>query len=406
MSRVEDRTAPSPRRAPGRTAAAQPSGFWALLVLVGILNVVGLVMVLSASSVQAASELGSTWSIFVRQAIWLVLGVIALSVTVRIPFRFWGRVSRPLLYASFAMLVLVLIPGLGVEVNGARSWLGSGAVRFQPSELAKLAMLFFAADLLARRRARMDDWRLTLLPVMVVFGALALLLMLQPDLGTMLATSIIVFAVLFVAGVPLGPLTGVLAGGGALAMLLALAAPYRRNRLLAFLNPEADPLNVGYQSFQSLLAVSSGGLIGVGLGASRAKYGFLPNAHTDFIYAIICEELGIIGGLLVLGLLVGVGVFGIRAAMRAPDRFGMLLAAGITAWILGQALINIGAVVGMLPITGIPLPFVSFGGSSLTVLMAATGILLNVARSGRDPGGAAGAALARRRAAGGGSMTA
>jgi cell division protein FtsW len=383
-------------RAPKAPASA-PSGFWALLLTVGVLNVVGLVMVLSASSVEATRDYGSTWAVFLRQAMWLALGVVALAVFARIDYRRWRRLAAPALALAVLLLVLVLVPGLGVTVNGATSWLGTGPLRFQPSEFAKLAVLLWAADLLARRARHAGNLRLTLVPVLVVFGGVALLLMLEPDLGTTLAMAAIVGAVLFVAGVPLLPLGAALGAGGLVATLLAMAAPYRRARLLAFLHPEADPLNSGWQSFQSLVGVSSGGLFGVGLGASRAKWGFLPNAHSDFIFAIIAEELGLVGALLVLGLLVAFGVFGVRAALRAPDRFGLLVGAGVTAWVLAQALVNIGAVVGMLPITGITLPFVSAGGSSLVVLMAATGILLNVARQGRvDAAAAAPAARDRQ----------
>jgi cell division protein FtsW len=186
--------------------------------------------------------------------------------------------------------------------------------------------------------------------------------------------------VLFVAGVPLRPLGATVGLGAVAATALALGAGYRRARLTAFLDPWADPGNTGYQTIQSLVGIASGGLAGTGLGASRAKWGFLPYAHTDFIFAVISEELGLIGGVLVVGLFVALGVLGLRAALLAPDRFGMLVAAGITAWFLVQAFVNIGAVIGVLPITGVPLPFVSFGGSSLLVGMAAAGVLLNVAR--------------------------
>jgi cell division protein FtsW len=209
------------------------------------------------------------------------------------------------------------------------------------------------------------------------------LVMLQPDLGTTMVLGAIVLSVLFVAGVPMLPLAGVTALGGAGAVLLALWAPYRRARLLAFLHPSADPMSTGYHINQSLMGVASGQLTGVGLGESRAKYGFLPNAHTDFIFAIISEELGLLGALTVVAMFVAFAWLGTRTALRAPDRFGTLVAAGITAWITAQAIVNIGGVVGLLPITGLTLPFVSFGGTSLMVCMAATGILLNIARQGR-----------------------
>ena len=363
----------------------RPSTYWLLLVLTGVLLVIGLVMVLSASSVQSLAEYGSTWVYFVRQVMWVFFGVIALVVASRVDYRFLRRLSVPLLITSLALLVVVLVPGVGISVNGARSWLGAGFLRMQPSELVKLALLLFSCDLLARRHDRMHDARLTLVPILVVMGVTAFLMMLQPDLGSTMVMGAIVFAVLFVAGVPLLRLTGVFTGGSALALGLAMAAPYRRNRLLAFLDPSRDPMNTGYQINQSLVGLASGGLFGVGLGESRSKYGFLPNAHTDFIFAIISEELGLVGALIVVVLFLALATLGVKAALRAPDRFGMLLAAGITAWILAQALVNIGGVIGLMPITGLTLPFISSGGSSLVVTLASTGILLNVAAQGTAP---------------------
>jgi cell division protein FtsW len=379
------RAAKARPRKPPAEPVVRPSTWTLLVGVVGVLIVIGLVMVLSASSVQAQRESGSTWSYFLRQSLWTAVGLVAMRLVSRIDYRFWRRFVPLLLLASFALLVLVLVPGLGVQVNGARSWLGAGPLRFQPAELVKLALLLFAADLLARRHDRMADARLTLVPVLTVVGATLFLMMLQPDLGSTIVMGGIVFAVLFVAGVPLGRLVGVFSVGTAAALVLALGKTYRRNRLLAFLDPSKDPSNTGYQINQSLMGVASGRWIGVGLGESRAKWGFLPNAHTDFIFAIIAEELGLVGALLVVGLFVAFAVLGTRAALHAPDRFGMLVAAGVTAWILAQALVNIGGVVGLMPITGLTLPFVSFGGTSLVVTMAATGLLLNVAAHGHEP---------------------
>jgi cell division protein FtsW len=356
-----------------------------LLAVVAVLIVVGLVMVLSASSVQSQREVGSTWSYFGRQVLWVGAGIGALVVTARLDYRRWQRLATPFLGVCMALLVLVLVPGLGVEINGARSWFSLGPVRMQPSELTKLALLLHCAQLLSRRANRVHQAQLTLVPVCVVAGAVAVLVMLQPDLGGTIVLASIAFAVLFVAGVPLLRLgaVGALAGGAAVA--LALAAPYRRNRILAFLDPDRDPLGIAFQLNQSFMGVASGGWTGLGLGESRAKWGFLPNAHTDFIFAIIAEELGLLGATVVVGLFLAFAVFGTRAALAAPDRFGALVAAGITAWILTQAFVNVGGVVGILPITGLTLPFISFGGTSLVITMAATGILLNVARQGRAP---------------------
>ncbi|MBK9181220.1 MAG: putative lipid II flippase FtsW [Acidimicrobiales bacterium] len=340
-------------------------------------------MVLSSSSVQALHDYGSSWRYFNRQVVWVSLGALVLVGALRVDYRQWRRITVPLLLLSYALLVLVLVPGLGVTVNGSTSWLGMGELRFQPAELVKLALLLYACDLLTRRSHRVDDVRYTVGPVVLVLSGAVFLMMLQPDLGTALVTVAVVFSVLFVAGTPLLPLAGLLLVGTGAAVALSFSAGYRRARLLAFVDPWKDPLNTGYQTVQSLVGLASGGISGVGLGASRAKWGFLPHAHTDFIFAIIGEELGLVGALIVVALFVAFGVVGVGVAMAAPDRFGMLLAAGITAWILVQAFVNMGAVVGVLPITGLTLPFVSFGGSSVLVSMAAAGMLLNVARRGR-----------------------
>ena len=357
--------------------------FGGLLGVIVALNLLGLVMVLSASSVSALDAYGSSWYIAMRQAIWLAVGTAACVVVARRDYHRWRRWTMPGLALSGVLLGLVLVPGIGMNVNGASRWLGYGPFSLQPSELAKLTVLLFACDLLARRAAWMADLRLTLVPVGVVFASVALLLMLQPNLGTTLVIGAIVLSVLYVAGAPLIPLAGVGISGAVVATGLALAASYRRARVLAFLDPWADPLNSGYQNIQSLVGIAAGGLTGVGIGESKAKWGFLPYAHTDFIFAIIGEELGLFGALVVVGLFVALCVLGAKAASQAPDRFGMLLAAGITAWFGVQAFVNIGAVIGILPITGVPLPFVSYGGSSLVFSMVGAGLLLNVARQGQ-----------------------
>jgi cell division protein FtsW len=356
-----------------------------LLAVIATLNLLGLVMVLSASSVTALDQYGSSWYVVVRQALWLVVGTIACVFVLRVDYHRWRRPALPVLAGSVVLLALVLVPGLGVEVNGASRWLGYGPLSLQPSELAKLTVLVFAADLLARRAAWMDDTRLTLVPVTVVFGIVALLLMMQPNLGTTLVLGAIVLVLLWVAGTPFLPLTGLATAGAVIATTLALWADYRRARVLAFLDPWADYQNTGYQNIQSLVGIASGGITGTGLGESRAKWGFLPYAHTDFIFAIIGEELGLIGALLVVVLFVALCVLGCRAALLAPDRFGMLLAAGVTVWFGVQAFVNVGAVTGILPITGVPLPFVSYGGSSLLFSMVGAGLLLNVARQAQLP---------------------
>ncbi len=371
-----------PSSRPRPRPVAVPGRFVGLLAVVVVLNLIGLVMVLSASSVSALHDYGSSWLYFNRQAMWTVLAFIALFVAMRIDYHFWRKLTPLGLLIGFGLLVLVLLPGVGLTVNGSRSWLGTGSWRMQPAELMKLALLLYTADLLARRADRMGEVRATLCPALIVLGGAGVLLMLQPDLGTAIVTVAIVIGILFIAGTPLAPLAGATAVMAAAATFLTMSTPYRRARVLAFLHPSEDPLNRGWQTLQSLVGVASGGLAGVGLGASRAKWGFLPEAHTDFIFAIIGEELGFVGCLVVVGLFVAFGVIGLQVARCAPDRYGMLVAAGVTVWVLVQAFVNMGAVVGLLPITGLPLPFVSFGGSALVTTMAGTGLLLNIARQG------------------------
>ena len=363
-------------------AEPERSGQVLLATVVALLCLIGLVMVLSASSVQALREDGSSWFYFRRQVMWVVGGAVVLVVAARLDYRILRRLGLPLLAVSVALLVVVLLPGLGITVGGSTRWIGVGGWRMQPSELAKLGLLLFSADLLARRGGRPDTARAAMHAVLVGFVIVALLVMLQPDLGTTLVVASVVLCLLHVAGTPLRAVAGLLATAAAATFVLGMAEPYRRARLLSFMNPWADAHNTGYQVVQSLVGMGTGRLTGVGVGASRAKWGFLPNAHTDFIYAIIGEELGMVGSLTVLGLFVVFALLGIRVAMRAPDRHGMLLAAGITAWVVAQAFINIGAVVGVLPVSGLPLPFVSFGGTSMVLLMGAVGVLLNIAGQG------------------------
>ena len=350
-----------------------------IAVLVGVLCGIGLLMVLSSSSVQALRESGSSWMYFQRQAMWLSLGAVALLVGLRTPLRLWRRLAAPLLVISFVLLVVVLVPGLGVRVNGSTRWIDFGPLRVQPSELAKVALLLFGADLLARRASRIEDPRAGMVPMCMVLGGLTLLVMLQPDMGTTIVLVLIGASLLLLSGVPvrrLAPLAvfGVVVGG-----ILAISEPYRRARVVSFFDPWADASNTGYQVVQSLVGMGSGQLTGVGLGASRAKWGFLPNAHTDFIFAIIGEELGLLGSLSIIGLFVFLAALGARVAIHAEDRFGALVAGGATAWVAGQALVNMGAVVGLVPVTGVPLPFVSAGGSALVANLFAAGLLLRVA---------------------------
>ncbi len=344
-----------------------------------VLGLGGLVMVLSASSVAALDEFGDSYYFFKRQLIWLVVGAVTMVAIMRLDYRVWRRFAGPAVVVALIALGLVLIPQIGVAVNGSRRWLGAGPLRFQPSELAKLAVLLFSAELLARRGSRMAESHLTLRPVLAVTALLAGLVVIQ-DLGTAIVIVGTVLGVLWMAGAPAIQLAGVSIGFGAAGAAFALYEPYRRARFTVFLDPWQDVQGNGWQTIQSLVGVASGGILGVGLGASRAKWGFLPFAHTDFIFAVIAEELGLMGAMAVVAMFFTFGFLGLRVAARAPDRFGSLLAGGVTLWILSQALVNICGVLGLLPVTGVPLPFISAGGSSLVVTMAATGMLLSVAR--------------------------
>ncbi len=350
-----------------------------LAVLVGLLCVFGLVMVGSASPIISLQLYGSTWTILFRQALWMGVGLVALVLCARMSYRHWQRLRGPLVVVSFALLVAVLVPGVGVTAGGSSRWIGAGVLRVQPSELMKLCLAVFCADLLTRRADRLSEPRRALVPVLIVLGSACVLILKQPDMGTALVLCAIALGVLFMGGVPMKPILWVLALSAGLAFVVGLADPYRRDRILSFLNPGAHRSGTGYQVWQSLVGLGSGHLFGLGLGGGRQKWGILPNAHTDFIFSVVGEELGLIGAVLLLGLFFALAWFGFRAATRAPDRFGSLLAVAVTVWITSQAVINVGAVIGVLPVTGIPLPFVSFGGSSLVVTMAAVGILLNIA---------------------------
>jgi len=377
----------SAQRPPGgRSALARVPTATALAVLVAVLCIFGLVMVGSASPIVSLHLYGSSWGILERQILWMGLGGVALLGFSRIDYRKWRKIRNPLLIGTLVLLVVVLVPGLGVSSGGSSRWIGFGQVQLQPSELMKLALIVFAADLLTRRVDRTWDTRAVVVPILTILGIAALLILKQPDMGTALVLSAIAFGILFMAGVPMKPIVKVLAIFTVLAVVVGLADPYRRDRILSFLSPAAHQSGSGYQVWQSLIGLGSGGITGLGLGGGRQKWGGLPNAHTDFIFSVVGEELGLIGAVLLLGLFFLLAWYGLRAATRAPDRFGSLMAVGITIWIISQAVINVGAVIGVLPVTGIPLPFVSYGGSSLLISMAAMGILLNIAGHERVPG--------------------
>ncbi len=367
----------TPRRAPGTPSVV------VLGVLVTVLCVSGLVMVGSASPVISLITYDSPWTIFFRQALWMVVGVGAMLFLARIDYRAWRRWSVPLVAVAIVLLVAVLVPGVGVTAGGSARWIGYGLFRLQPSELMKLAMVVFAADIVVKRTERSAPAKQLIAPVVGVLVVSAALIIKQPDMGTAMVLSCIAFGILFMGGVPLGPLSKVLVVFLGVATVFALSDSYRRDRILSFINPGAHQSGSGYQVWQSLIGLGSGHLFGLGLEGGREKWGTLPNAQTDFIFSVVGEELGLIGAVFVLALFFALAWHGYRVASRAPDRFGTLMAVGVTTWIISQAVINIGAVIGVLPVTGIPLPFISFGGSSLVITLAAVGILMNIAMQER-----------------------
>ena len=370
----------TPLRHPSVVSGRRTIEFAVLLLLTLALTFIGLIMVLSASTVTGLQETGTPWFYLQRQGMWAILGLLAMGVVMRLDYRDLARFAPALMVGTTGMLIAVLLPGFGVSANGATRWLAIGPFTVQPSEFAKLSLALFVADLISRRAHLVHDNRAVLAPVMVVSLIIAGLVLLQPSQGT---ASIIVamgLILLYLGGVSVWSLGSVSIGLMGLFMTFALTTPYRRARLLSWRDPFNDPDGAGYQTVQSLVGVASGSLEGVGLGAGRAKWGFLPFAHTDFIFSVIAEELGFIGALTLILLYVGLVLFGMRVALAAPDRLGMLLAGGITTAIAMQAFINIGAAINVLPISGVTLPFVSMGGSSLMVNLAAMGIVLNVSR--------------------------
>jgi cell division protein FtsW len=352
-----------------------------LLASTAFLVGVGLIMILSASSVSAFAQHGDSFRYLQRQATYAVMGIAALWLTSRMRYDVWRKLAVPFLVATIAMLGLVLSPSAGIEAYGSSRWFELGPVTVQPSEIAKLALVVFAAAVLARKWDRLDDVGHLIVPLLPVGLLVCGMVMLQPDLGTTVIIAGTILLLLFVAGVRLWYLSVAAIVGSAVGMGLIMSADYRRVRFLSFLHPWQDATNTGYQLIQSLIALGSGGLTGVGLGASRQKWQYVPNAHTDFIFSILGEELGLLGEIVVLVAFGALILSGVRIAARSTDVFGRLLASGIVSWFGLQILVNLGAVTGLLPITGVPLPFLSYGGSSLVVSLAAVGILVNIART-------------------------
>jgi cell division protein FtsW len=342
----------------------------------------GAVMVFSASSARTLlSGQGDGTSFLVRYVLYGALGVGLMHVVARRGLEIVPRLTGPLLAASFVALLLVKLPGIGVQINGARRWLGAGPLQFQPSEIMKLALVLYAAKLLAERPKLLRRPK-NLLPLGLVAGGAVLLIASQPDLGTALVICFTMAAMLVAAGMPVRWLGAATGGGAMLVLLYAMSAGYRRDRLMTFLDPWAHASDAGFQAVQGQIALGSGGLLGRGLGQSLQKNLFLPEAHTDFILAIVGEELGVAGIFGILFLYGLVAYAGLRVAKNARGVYAKLLAAGITSLFLSQAMLNVFTVLGLAPLTGVPLPFISYGSTNLVVLLTGMGLLLNVAGGG------------------------
>lgn len=376
LDMLRRRFAPDPANRQWSSLALLIAGVTAVLLLIG------LVMSFSASVVPAAVA-GDAFGVFRRQFLWAVIGVSGFFIASWLPLSRWRQLAWPMLFGSVFLLLLLLVPGIGETRFGATRWLSVGPLSVQPSEIAKLSLALWVADVLERKRSRDGSpFELShlLVPAVPAFVVLAVLVMAQPDLGTTLLLALIVFAVLFIEGLPARWL---IAGAGlsaALGVWLAFSANYRSARIRGWRAPELYPLDEGFQLLQSWYALGTGGIFGIGLGASRGKWNFIPNADTDFVFAVIGEELGLVGSLTVVTLFAALMFFGVKTAYLAPTGFARTAAFTITVWICGQAFVNIGTVIGLLPITGVTLPLISVGGTSLVSSLLALGILTGIAR--------------------------
>ncbi len=400
MADRTDQRAPTPAAvavaAVSRMLRRPLASYHLVLGSTGLLLALGLVMVFSASSFTSQHAYGDPYRVFVRQVILAAVGLVVAWLASRARVGTVRRLALPLLIAAIVLLILTYVPGLGVTVNGTRAWLdlGNELFRLQPSELAKLGLILWGAHVLARKGPLLRQWKHIAVPFLPMAAVIVALTVGQNDLGTSLILMLIVLAILWVLGIPTWLFGLALGTVAVVATYFITAADHRRTRVSIFLDPWQDPDSAGYQSIHAIYAFAEGGWWGRGLGASSEKLGRLPEAHTDFIFAIIGEELGLPGTFVVLGLFGGLSYAGVRLAWRARDPFVRLAAAGITGWLVVQALVNLGSVLGVLPVVGVPLPLVSYGGSALVPTLAAVGLLVCFAKE--EPGARA-ALQARRR---------
>ncbi len=382
-----DEPEPAPATAPrgphtrfGAWLGRPMTSFHLIIAVAALLTTLGLIMVLSASGVRSYDDDGSAWTIFGRQVLWTVIGLLACYVALRVPVRFMRRTAFSGFAISIVLLVLVLVPGIGKEANGSRGWFVIAGFSMQPSELTKIAFAIWGAHLLAARRMERASLREMLIPL-VPAAVIALgLIVAQPDLGQTVSLGIILLALLWYVGLPLRVFVSSLLAVVIAAAILAVSAGYRSDRVRSWLDPGQDPQDSGYQARQAKFALAEGGVFGHGLGQGTAKWNYLPNAHNDFIFAVIGEELGLVGALGLLALFGLFGYTGMRIARRSADPFLRLLTAASTMWVIGQSFINVGYVIGLLPVTGIQLPLISAGGTSTATTLLMVGVIASAAR--------------------------
>ncbi len=352
-----------------------------LLITVFLLIVFGLAMIASAGIAYSRTRFGDPYFFFKHQLFYgIVPGLVILYITQKIDYSFWKKISFPFFALGMLCLILVFMPGIGSKVYGASRWLQLGSFSFQPSEMLKLSIILYLAAWLEQRTDKVRDFYEGLLPFLAIISLVSFLLIKQPDMGTLGIIIFIALSIFFVSGANISHLILLVASGMVALYFLIKFESYRMDRILVFLHPELDPRGIGYQINQAFLAIGSGGIFGVGLGHSLQKFNYLPEPVGDSIFAIIGEEMGIIGALTLVFLFLALAFIGFRIAKNAPDRFSQLTAVGITSWIVFQAFINISAILGLIPLTGIPLPFISYGGTSIIFLLAGIGILLNISK--------------------------
>ena len=366
----------SRRRETGERVAGRPD--YALLLIVAVLTITGLITVYSASFVIGLAWSGDPNYFILRQAMWAGLGLVLMVVAMQSDYRVLRSMAVPIMAFTILMLLAVLV--IGAEGGGARRWLGSGPYTIQPAEFAKLAVIIYLAAWLAAKGNSIRSLEEGLIPFVLIIGSVAVLIVLEPNLGTTLIILLITVTMFYVAGATLLQMTALGVTGLISMAILATAAGYRLDRLYSYFDAEGDPLGRGFQTLQSLIALGNGGITGLGLGTSRGKFFYIPESHTDGVFAVLGEEAGLIATSMVVLLFVTLMLRGYHIARRAPDDFGTLVATGITTWIAVQAMLNIGGITRTIPLTGVPLPFLSYGGSALASVMLAMGVLLSITR--------------------------